>query len=93
LAFISIFTTDDEWQCVNILSHLSIRFTHTVGLISSSLSIQIKYSSKASATQLASHHSCNLNFAYLIALRSNGSVSLAQISICVAFSKKICKSF
>jgi len=92
-AFIRIWTTEEEWQCVKILSHSSINCTHIVGLISSSLSIQVKYSSNASATQLASHHSFNLYLAYFIALRSNGSVSLAHMSIFEDFSKNVANSF
>ena len=76
-----------------MISQSCISSAQIFGLILVSLSIHVRYSSKASATQFASHHSCNLNFAYFIALRSNGSVSLAQINICVAFSKKFSNSF
>jgi hypothetical protein len=71
-----------------MISQSWINSDHTSGLIFSSLSIHHKYSSKASAISLAFAHDFNFDFAYFIALRSRGSVSLAFISKFDAFVKK-----
>jgi len=78
---------------VNTISQSWINSAQTFGLISSSLSIHHKYSEKALAILSASAHHFNFDFAYFIALRSNGSVSLASMSIFDALSKKSDISF
>ena len=86
-AFTRISITDFEWQCVNTISQSWIKSDHISDLIFSSLSIHHRYSQNASAILLESAHHSNFDFVYFMALRSNGSVSLASISICEASLK------